>query len=103
MIDELYLRMIYIHPIRFLSTGYKMNFSNPGRKLLHAPKPVFQKTVISEARYGYFVFGVINFTRILCKFLLPLRVVHIHPGYYKVYIHKHYVSKTTIFSTERTK
>ena len=45
-----------------MSTGYKMNFTNPRRKLLHTTKPILQETVISETSFGNSIFCIFLFS-----------------------------------------
>ena len=98
VIHQMNLRMAFIQPCRFLPAGDKMDFAHPRHKLLHATEPVFQETVIAEAGFGNPVLRVLLVTGVLRKVCLPLRVVHVDPCNYKIYIHtknKHFLLLTT--------
>ena len=87
MIYQIYLGIIGIQPIRFLSTSDKMYFTNPRGKFLNPTKPIFKKAIVSESSFRYSILCVFLITRIFSKFSLPFWVIHINPCDYKIYIH----------------
>ena len=76
-----------IEPLGRAAVHYEVNLAHPGSKLLHTAEPVAQEAVVSEAGFRHSVAGVVLVVAVTGELLQPLRVVHIHPCYYEIYIH----------------
>ena len=87
MTHQMKLRVALVEPLRLLPAGHKVYLTHPGGKLLHTAKPVFQEAVIAETGFGNTVFGVLLTAGVLHEVGLPLRVVHVDPRDYKIYVH----------------
>ena len=87
VVHQMQFGVMLVEPCRFLSAGDEMNLPHPRSKLLHATEPVFQETVVAEAGFGYAVLRIVPLAGVLGKIRLPLRIVHVHPRDYKIYIH----------------
>ena len=77
-----------IKPMRCLTVGHYKDTVNPRRVFLHRAERIFQFIILHiPALAARLLAPVTVFVRVTGFFLLPVRVIAVHPHIYQVYIH----------------